>query len=230
MCLDSSPMLPRREQNRNDQRARIVEAARRLFARGSVDEVTMAEVAADAGVARATVFNHFGSKHALMEAITEDVIAHYQGMLRNALADTTTATPVLVRALFEQMGAGIEEDQRFYRGVFREIAKIRLGLDEGGLAEQAGRAALELLAKLLARGQERGDLSRTLRAEDLASAFDSLVNGTIMHWLYGDAAEPLTERMKRAADVFLGAAAVGPAAGRSARRPTLAPRRPRRRA
>ena len=172
-------MLPRREQNRNDQRARIVEAARRLFARGSVDEVTMAEVAADAGVARATVFNHFGSKHALMEAITEDVIAHYQGMLRNALEDTTTSTPVLVRALFEQMGAGIEEDQRFYRGVFREIAKIRLGLDEGGLGEQAGRAALELLVKLLARGQERGDLSRALRAEDLASAFDSLVNGTI---------------------------------------------------
>ena len=84
--------------------------------------------------------------------------------------------------------------------------------------------------KLLARGQERGDLSRALRAEDLASAFDSLVNGTITHWLYGDAAEPLKERMKRAADVFLGAAAVGPTAGRSARRPTLAPRRPRRRA
>ena len=160
----------------------------------------------------------------------EDVIAHYQGMLRNALADTTTSTPVLVRALFEQMGAGIQEDQRFYRGVFREIAKIRLGLDEGGLGEQAGRAALELLVKLLARGQERGDLSRALRAEDLASAFDSLVNGTITHWLYGDAAEPLKERMKRSADVFLGAAAVGPAAGRSARRPTLAPRRPRRRA
>src|SRR3989442_1295907 len=93
-----------------------------------------------------------------------------------------------------------------------------------------GSTALELLVKLVARGQERGDLSRALRAEALASAFDSLVKGTITHWLYGDAAEPLKERMKRAADVFLGAAAVGPAAGRSARRQVLAPRRPRRRA
>src|SRR5437667_6862056 len=142
--------------SRSDQRARVVDAARRMFANHGVEDVTMAEVAADAGVARATVFNHFGSKHALMEAITEDVIAHYQGMLRNALADTTTSTPVLVRALFEQMGAGIEEDQRFYRGVFREIAKIRLGLDEGGLGEQAGRAALDPLVKPLARGQEPG--------------------------------------------------------------------------
>jgi len=183
-------MLMRREQNRTDQRARIVEAARRLFARDGVDEVTMAQVAAEAGVARATVFNHFGSKHALVEAITEDVITYYDGMLRNALADTVTPTTTLVRALFETMGAGIEEDRRFYRGVFREIAKVRLGLDEGGVGQRAGAAAIELLVKLLARGQQRGELSRAYRAEDLASAFDSLVNGTITHWLYGDAAEP----------------------------------------
>jgi len=218
-------MLMRREQNRNDQRARIVEAARRLFARDGVDEVTMVQVAEEAGVARATVFNHFGSKHALVEAITEDVIAHYQGMLRNALADTTTPTPVLVRALFDEMGAGIEEDRRFYRSVFREIAKVRLGLDEGGLGQQAGMAALGLLLKLLVRGQERGELSRALRAEDLASAFDSLVNGTITHWLYGEASDSLRQRMQRAAEVFLGAAAVGPTAGRSGRLPALAPPR-----
>jgi TetR/AcrR family transcriptional regulator of autoinduction and epiphytic fitness len=218
-------MSNRREQARSDQRARIVETARRLFARDGVDDVTMAQVAAESGVARATVFNYFGSKHALVEAITEDVIAHYQAMLQNALADTDTPTPVLVRALFDGMGAGIEEDRRFYRGVFREITRVRLGLDEGGLGEQAGMAALELLVKLLARGQERGELGRTLRAEDLASAFDSLVNGTITHWLYGDAAEPLRERMHRAAEVFLGAAALGPTARHSTPRPTLAPRR-----
>jgi len=221
-------MAVSREQKRTDQRARVVEAARRLFAREGVDDVTMAEVAAESGVARATVFNYFGSKHALVEAITEDVIAHYEAMLENALADTETPTPVLVRALFDGMGAGIEEDRRFYRGVFREIAKVRLGLDEGGLGEQAGMAALERLVKLLARGQERGELSRTLDALDLASAFDSLVNGTITHWLYGDAAGSLRDRMHRAADVFLGAVAVGPSAVRSTRRPRLAPPRRRR--
>src|SRR5881296_3439198 len=200
---------------RVEQRARIVDAARRLFAEQGFDEVTMAEVAAAAGVARATVFNHFGSKHALVETITEDVIAYYDRMLRNALADTVTPAPMLVRTLFDEMGTGIEEDRRFYRGVFREIAKVRLGLDEGGVGQRAGAAALELLVKLLARGQERGELHRTYRAEDLASAFDSLVNGTITHWLYGDAAEPLRDRMARAADVFLGEVAMDSAARRS---------------
>jgi len=212
---------------RVEQRARIVDAARRLFAEHGFEEVTMAEVAAAAGVARATVFNHFGSKHALVEAITEDVIAYYDRMLQNALADTVTPTPVLVRALFDEMGTGIEEDRRFYRGVFREIAKVRLGLDEGGVGERAGAATIELLVKLLARGQERGELHRTHRAEDLASAFDSLVNGTITHWLYGDVAESLRERMGRAAEVFLGEVAVDSQAGRRPR-PTLAPQRRRR--
>ncbi len=207
-------------------RARILDAARRLFAAHGFDEITMADVADEAGVARATVFNHFGSKHALIEAITEDVIAYYHGMLRNALADETAPTPALVRALFAGMGAGIEEDRRFYRAVFREIAKVRLGLDEGGVGQRAGEAAIALLVQLLARGQARGELSRAYRAEDLASAFDSMVNGTITHWLYGDAAEPLRRRMERAAEVLLGAVATA-ASGKSRTVPTLAPRRAR---
>jgi len=207
LAADVQPAPDRRARQRGTQRTRIVDAARRLFTRRGVDDVTMTEVAAEAGVARATVFNYFGSKHALLEAITEEVISHYQGMLRNALADTTSPTLLIVRALFEQMGAGIEEDRRFYRGVFREIAKVRLGLDEGGMGQRAGEVAL-----------------------GLASAFDSLVNGTITHWLYGDAAEPLRQRMRRAAEVFLGAVALVPAAHRSAPLPALAPRRRRTRA
>ncbi len=220
-------MPTQRAQTREGQRARITDAARRLFASHGVDDVTIAEVAVEAGVARATVFNYFGSKHALIEAITEDVIAYYQGMLHNALADTTTPTPALVRALFEHMGAGIEEDRRFYRGVFREIAKVRLGLDEGGTGQRAGEAALALLVALLARGQTRGELSSAYRAEDLASAFDSMVNGTITHWLFGDAAEPLRERMRRAAEVFLGPVALRAVAGRPSPLPALAPPRAR---
>jgi len=230
MNVDSGPVSSRRERNRSEQRAGILDASRRLFARYGADEVTMAEVASEAGVARATVFNHFGSKHALLEGITEEVIERYRAMLRTALADEATPAPLLVRALFEAMGVGIEEDRRFYRAVFRETAKIRLGLDEGGVGQRAGEEALALLVELLARGQQRGELATAHRAEDLASAFDSLVNGTITHWLYGDAAEPLRKRMRRAAEVFLAPVAVGPSAHRPGPLPALVPARPRRRA
>lgn len=190
-------------QRRDDPRTRILDAARELFAEHGPDEVTMAEVAGAAGVARATVFNHFGSKHALIEGITEDVLANYQQLLDFAIADRETSTADLVRMLFERMSRGIEEDRRFHRAVFREIAKLSLGLDEGGPGQRARLANLDGMTQLMQRGQARGELTRHHRAEDLGSAFGSLVYGTITHWLYDDASESLPERMRRAAEVFL---------------------------
>jgi len=171
----------------------------------------MAEVAAAAGVSRATVFNHFGSKHALVEAVTGAVFEGYEGILENAVAARKTPVPVLVRELFELMGRGIESDRRFYRTVFREIARVNLGLEEGGLAQQARQRAIERLIHLLTRGQARGELLTTLDVEDLAVAFDSLVFGTISHWLYDDSSEPLDRRMLCAANIFLGPVATASA-------------------
>ncbi len=193
-----------------DSRTRILEAARLLFGEHGAGGVTMAEVAQAAGVSRATVFNQFGSKHALVEGITESVYAGYEAILDNALSDRETPVPVLVEALFELMGRGIELDRRFYRAVFREIGRITLGLEEGGIAQQARLGAIERLVHLLTRGQARGQILADLDPQDLATAFDSLVFGTITHWLYDDASQPLTERMLRAAKVFLGPVAKQP--------------------
>jgi AcrR family transcriptional regulator len=169
----------------------------------------MSEVAEQAGVVRATVFNHFGSKGALVEAITAGVLDVWGAMLERALADEKTSTPTLVRALFDYMGLGIEQFHGFYRGVFREIMKIQVGLDEGGLAEQANARANERLARLIARGQQRGELARDLETADLVSAFSSLTNGTITRWLYEETAGSLRERMNRAAEILLRPVAQG---------------------
>jgi len=193
------------EPRRRVPRERILEAARVLFGARGFETVTMAEIAARAGVARATVFNQFSSKHALVEAITAQVLRAYGDLLEGALAAEETPTPELVRALFDGMGAGIESFYGFYRGVFREIVRIQVGLEEGGEAAAARARALASLRRLLARGQARGELSRDHAAEDLASAFDSLANGTIVHWLYDDPSGSLRERMGRAVEIFLGA-------------------------
>ena len=169
----------------------------------------MAELAEEAGVARATVFNHFGSKVALVEAITDDVMAYWAGMLERALADTKTPTPRLVRALFEEMGLGIEQFQGFHRGVFREIMKIQVGVEEGGPAARTSERARGLVEQLLGRGQQRGELTRDFTATELASALHSITMGTINRWLFEDTSGSLRDRMLRAGEFFLaGAAAV----------------------
>jgi hypothetical protein len=125
-------------------------------------------------------------------------------MLERALALEKAPTPLLVRALFAQMGSGIEQFYRFHRGMFREIAKIQLGLDAGSAAAKARARAFERLRQLLARGQERGEIRGDVEVDDLASAFDAIANGTIHHWLYDDTTGSLRARMERAAEIFLG--------------------------
>ena len=96
---DSSQIVelrPTRAQKRTAQCDRILEAARTLFSDRGPETVTVAEVAAEAGVSRATVFNHFGSKHALLEGITEGVLGDYITILRNALEAARSAAVVTV--------------------------------------------------------------------------------------------------------------------------------------
>jgi len=192
------------EQRASDaQWQRVLDTATRLFADRGFDEVTMAEIAGEADVARATVFNYFGSKHALIETITEGVLEVWGAMLDEALADETTPVPAIVRNLCDLMAKGIESQRPLFRGVFREIARIQLGLDPGKVAQRANERALTRMRELFERGQARGEISTDLSAETLAAAFHSLTNGTITHWLYEDPTAPLAVRVHEAAEVFL---------------------------
>jgi hypothetical protein len=141
----------------------------------------------------------------LIEAITDTVLDFYRAMLDDALADEASSTPLLMRELCDHMAAGIESQRSLFRGVFREIARIQLGLDAGEVAQRAYEDAATRLLRLIERGQERGELTNALSAEALASAFHSLTNGTITNWLYQDPTRPLTVRMRDAAEVFLSA-------------------------
>ena len=213
-----------RKQGRAEQRERILAAAFELFSEHGFDGATMAEVADAAGVARATVFNHFGSKQGLVDAMTEGVLRFYQGMLDAALAAEDVSTPVLVRALFDQMGAGVELQPRIQRGIFREIGRLVLGLEEGGPAQRVDEENQLRVVKLLARGQERGELRAEQSPEALASAFGMLANGTITRWLFEDTQGSLRDRMRAAAEIFLGGAATeGAGASRSQPLPNLYP-------
>jgi hypothetical protein len=101
------------------------------------------------------------------------------------------------------MAEGIESQRRLFRSIFREIAFIQLGLDTGEVASRANETAASRLVQLMERGQRRGDVSNALSPESLAAAFHSLTNGTITNWLYHDPAQPLTIRLRDAADVFI---------------------------
>ncbi|MDH4168449.1 MAG: TetR/AcrR family transcriptional regulator [Acidimicrobiia bacterium] len=193
-----------REAQKRDQRATILTAAHGLFALRSFDEVTVAEVAEAAGVARATVFNHFGSKHGLVDAITEQVLVIYQEMLTEAVADDAATTGERLRRLASDMGAGIEVDRAFFRSVFRELSRSQSTRSEDAGRERATHAARTGLEQLFQRGIDRGELDGRHTAFTLALAFTSLANGVITEWLAIEDPVPLHTRLTDAIEVLLG--------------------------
>src|SRR4051794_21354662 len=70
--MSSRPYMPRRRADRSSgTRDRIVRAVRELLEQGAFHESTVEEVAARAGVARATLYQHFGSRLGLVDAMCE---------------------------------------------------------------------------------------------------------------------------------------------------------------
>jgi AcrR family transcriptional regulator len=73
MMADTTPQ-PLRERNRQLAREVVLDAAERLLQASPNAEFSMRALAAEAGVGFATPFNHFGSKNAIMQALSSRVI------------------------------------------------------------------------------------------------------------------------------------------------------------
>ena len=82
-------------------RARMVAAARQLIAEGGFHHTAVEEVARRADVARATVYNQFGSKLGLLHAVIDDIEARAELGRIAAAIDTPDAAEAL-RRTFEE--------------------------------------------------------------------------------------------------------------------------------
>lgn len=167
-----------------ETRELILRAAENLFAADGLHNVSMQDIAEAANVARATVFNQFGSKHMVLDAITARSLGVYLEMLKAALADDATPTPDLLRKLFQQMGKGIERNRALHREVFAEIRKVAMGLEGAGESPRLKDEAFATLTAIMQRGQDRGEITSTAAPDVLATAFDSLLSGAVIQWLH----------------------------------------------
>ena len=96
---------------------RVLEAAERLIKEDAFHAATMDELAAAAGVSRATVFNRFGSKLGVLEALfTRGMEGPEMAAIQEALAleDTVAALDAVVEAgcaIWEACGFVVEQLQ-----------------------------------------------------------------------------------------------------------------------
>jgi len=135
---------------------RIESAARRLFANRGYAGTSMAEIAAAAGVSKATVFHHYRSKRELYEALVGEALTGF----REQLVPLLDAEGDLQGSLREFAAAHVERLTRM-QGTMRLIAREMLsGTAASGelLSGSEVSRNFSLLVDALRRGQARGNV------------------------------------------------------------------------
>jgi AcrR family transcriptional regulator len=166
----TAPDPPRRRADAERSIARILDAA--VDALASDPEASMAEIARRAGVVRATIYVHFPTREALLDAVTHRAIAEVAQIIDAAKPDHGPPAEALARvvaATWQRLG--------------RYHALVAINTQQQGHAElrQRHSSVLAALEPLIERGQADG----TFRA-DVPPAWHLSMLLALMHAASGE--------------------------------------------
>lgn len=152
-----------RDRKKEETRQAISNVATRLFVERGFDQVSVTDVALEAGVARKTVFNYFPRKEDLVFDREEEI----RGLARAALADRGGQAPV--KAFQSLMRTLAETQHPLFRISERPIQFWRMVAESPALTARACELQVTLaddLAALLceAAGRPRSDADAHLAA------------------------------------------------------------------
>lgn len=192
-----SPAGRRREERAKATRERIVDAAERLFLERGYVATTVTAIAAEAGVAPATVYQAFGTKHAVLARALDIAIAgdaEPVEVLRRDWVDQARREPDPGRRLARIVRGASEVVARTapLKQVMRDAAatdpEVRDLIDEDGRRRHRTHEALVDLvieAGPLRDGLRRDDAVATYFALVSTDTYDALVAGlgwTVARW------------------------------------------------
>jgi AcrR family transcriptional regulator len=153
--------MPRTEESneriREEQRSKILEAAKRVFAiKGPA--ATMDDVAAEAGVSHGLAYRYFDSKQAILRALVEQAIRTPAAELER-IQDTSRTPGERLEAFIEQF----VESRRHHPELFQLLDQVLLAdampEDFRVLIHERGKALQWLLRQLIVEGQKTGEVA-----------------------------------------------------------------------
>ena len=184
-------------QIRQQQKDRILAAARDLFARHGFSATKISDIAARAGVSHGLVHHYFGSKANVFEALIAQVMRSASVLPREAL--DRAGTPLERLTWFvETLLAGVTASPESFFLVIEASANASVPASVKRLVADKGAASTRLIAKIIRQGQSKGEL-RAGDPETLSTHLFALAEGLAMQQL---AAEP--HRVVADADIVLG--------------------------
>lgn len=182
---------------RDFRRDQVIDVARRLFGeRGTID-VSMDEIASEAGVARSTVYVYFANRSELLRACLQGMYSQLLEAIASTWEEEAEPSRRLGR-LVEEMLAVVDESPAFFRlALVTQGTPARDGEVVGAELALIGLDIARLIQDMVVEGVTRGDFR---------SVDTDLAIGLIGQQIYGAiavrAGEPLPRpRAEAAADI-----------------------------
>ncbi|HJQ43326.1 MAG TPA: TetR/AcrR family transcriptional regulator [Jatrophihabitantaceae bacterium] len=154
-------------------RTRVLDAAIDLFARQGYDGTSVAQVIAQAGVAKGGFYHHFASKEALLYEVYGDLIARQLAAMddivarRSAPAETLRA---LIADLVESTAASARQALVFWR------EQHRLGDDRTAEYRRARRRYHDTVQRLIRDAQDAGTFAPVASPEMVTFTIFGVIN------------------------------------------------------
>ena len=168
--IESQPTL--REVNIESRRQRILEAARSLIAGGGMQSLSMRKLAAESGLAVATLYNLYGSRDEILFALIQDGVDRIVPILD---AEAPIEEPLArCRAVITVSVRFFAENEAIYRPmVVASYEGLSVGADaDRRLAKQAASMQREGIEQAIAQGLLKGSLDPERLGEQIYHGYE----------------------------------------------------------
>ena len=172
-------MSPRPQKASDEQ---ILAAAQRAMMRLGPNELTLSEIAAEAGITAGAIVQRFGSKRKLMLTLAEGSARYPRHMFRQ-LREEHKSPLAAVRAWAECFAQMAESPP----GLAHHLAYLQIDLSDPEFhahVQAMARVTHEELRGLLDSAVAAGELRKCTDAQELARSVQVTVNGSLFTWAF----------------------------------------------
>ncbi|SEO81770.1 TetR/AcrR family transcriptional regulator [Paenibacillus sp. OV219] len=185
-----------REEKKQATLQRISEAAFQLFSEKGFEETSVAEITQAAGVAKGTFFNYFATKEELLFTFQKD----FYLLELFSLNDRPGPYTPLILTFLKELGDSMSANPALLRSALQRF----LAASSADKVKAGHEVKLQAIVELFAKGQQAGEFTHSIAAEELASTALQLYFGTLVTWSTGMGGQTgLGEQLQTAYRVFL---------------------------
>ena len=193
------PPVGRREKRKQEIRARIEEAAYKLFKRQGIEDTSIEEICVQADVARRTFYGHYPNKHALLGGLGISRLYKQSEPMLRLLMDNHQSTRDRLAAMIDY----IEANFAGYADIDRQLILMAPSIFANDTEQhrEIGNSAIESFKQLIIAGQGIGDTRTDFSPEILATMVVGTLNTLTTSWAI-DSSYPIFDKLEEARLLF----------------------------